>query len=255
MTRAYAECLDYAGEVIRKLNELRHLGCTGTGPGLGPVRDGSPASLSSMYSSCVKEIVSVTARGHGVWEEAIPVEIATKCIVKISEDGVRSQSSTSYLVLFPDTMLGARGFHTEADRSAFLAESFKELSLEAVEPPEQRERPHALSELVGSDLAAVIFVRDYLQLQFDGGTVNLYLWPRIRRENMVLNHLSAGYSDTLISLINTPLSRVDDVLDLGLVFDFAGGSRLTVPLDDPDFSGPEIAVFHGANEIAVWPST
>jgi hypothetical protein len=36
-----------------------------------------------------------------------------------------------------------------------------------------------LGQLKGRDLSAVTFMRDYLQLQFDGPFLNIFDWPRV----------------------------------------------------------------------------
>jgi hypothetical protein len=117
------------------------------------------------------------------------------------------------------------------------------VELDPVDPPEQRERPHPVADQVGEELAFVTFVRDYVQLSFDGPPLNLYVWPRIHREATVLKRPDAGYTDALIGLINTPLAAVDELLDYGLVLDFADGTRLTVPLDGTELVGSEVAEY------------
>ena len=97
------------------------------------------------------------------------------------------------------------------------------------------------------------FVRDDVQLMFGGGTLSLYVWPRVRQARAVLEHGDAGYADALIGLIDTHVTGVDEFLDLGLVLDFANGVRLAIPLDGTDLTGPEIAMYSdGGVQWMVW---
>ncbi len=201
----------------------------------------------------MKRSVCVTARGNGTWGWALDVELVTELTTRFARDGLRSHTATMYSVITSDPALGKRGFTTEAERAAFLAASFTDLRLNPVEQCEPHERPHVLNELVGRDLAAVVFVGDYIQLQFDNSRVNLYIWPRIWRAGSLLKHPAEGYNDALIALIGRRLDGVDEILDLGLVFDLEHehGAMLSVPLDGTDLVGPEVAEFAGTEWI-VW---
>ena len=83
---------------------------------------------------------------------------------------------------------------------------------------------------------------DYVQLNFKSPELMLYVWPRIHRDGRELKRSDPGYLDALIGLINVPLAAVDELLDQGLVLDFANGTRLAFPLDGTDLAGPEIAI-------------
>jgi hypothetical protein len=162
----------------------------------------------------------------------------------------------------PDLGLGARvsagdavvrrGFDTEEERSAFLSRWMPDLDLEPLEPPELRYRRHALASVVGEDLVFVTFVRNYVQLNFGGPSMNFYVWPRIRRDGMVLRRPDPGYADSLLALINVHVVAVDELLDLGLVIEFEDDTRLTLPLDGTDTEGPEVAEFPGPDGYMVW---
>ena len=202
----------------------------------------------------MREIDRVTARGRGRWgSNAYGVELATSSATRSYSTGHRSQTIKSFDVVFDDPAIGRRGFATESERSAFMHEQFSDLTLETLDVPEERERPHPLAAGVGAHLEAVTFVRDYVQLVFGGGTLSLYVWPRVRHARVVLERGSAGYADALIGLIDTQVSAVDEFIDLGLVLDFANGVRLAIPLDGTDLTGPEIAMYSdGGVQWMVW---
>lgn len=201
----------------------------------------------------MKITVRVTARGHGTWGKPRGLELATTTETRWSQDRARHLVRTSYDVLVADPAVGPRTFRCAEDRDTFLAESFTGLELNPVDPPEERDGAHPLFELLGGELATVIFVRDYVQLQFDDGMLNAYVWPRVHREGSVLHHGQPGFNDALIGLIDKRVTGVDEVLDLGLVIHLADGRLgLSIPLDGTELTGPEIAVFTGKTGWFVW---
>ena len=201
----------------------------------------------------MKTTICVTARGHGIWGERRAIELATITVIRWSQDRSRHHVKTTYDVLPADPAGGSRTFRSTTDRETFLADSFSELQLTQVDPAEERERAHPLGELIGTDLAAVHFVRDYVQLQFDDALLYAYVWPRVHRDGSVLHHGQPGFNDALIQLIDQRVTGVDEVLDLGLVLDLDNGAvRLTIPLDGTDLVGPEIAELAGKGGLFVW---
>jgi hypothetical protein len=151
----------------------------------------------------------------------------------------------SWDVVFDDPAVGRRGFATEAERAAFIASSLSDVTLEPLAAPEERERAHVLAGGLGEALTEVTFVADYVQLRFDGGPLNLFVWPRVRRGRGVLRRGDIGYADVLVGLIGNVLVAVDELLDRGLVLAFADGTCLTVALDGTDLLGAEIATYGG----------
>ena len=62
-------------------------------------------------------------------------------------------------------------------------------------------------------------------------------------DGRILRRATAGDVDVLVGRILTPVTGVDELLDLGLVIDLAGDTRLSVPLDGTDPVGPEVAEY------------
>ena len=134
-----------------------------------------------------------------------------------------------------------------------MDEAFATVRIKPLPQTEQRERAHILAGQLGNDLSAVHFIMDYLRTVFDGPRLNLYVWPRVHRASDALKHTDMGYTDSLIALIGTQLTAVDERLDYGLTLDFADGTRLAVPLDGTDAVAGEIAEFHDIDgEWTVW---
>jgi len=98
--------------------------------------------------------------------------------------------------------------------------------------------------LEGKELAEVVFVRDYVQLGFDGPGLTLLTAPTVKTKNATARFPEPGSRDLLCSLIGVKVARVlnDDPLVLRLVFE--NESALSIPLDDESRVGPELMHFH-----------
>jgi hypothetical protein len=58
-----------------------------------------------------------------------------------------------------------------------------------------------LEKLKGREVSSVSFVRDYLQLDFDGPYLNLFVWPQVLRNGTTFDFSNPGYRDALCELI------------------------------------------------------
>lgn len=114
--------------------------------------------------------------------------------------------------------------------------------------------PNALlGRLVGRELAIVAFVRDYLQLDFDGPLLTCEVWPTVRADTGHLGVADAGYRDALCSFIGEPVVSTTERTGTGLVVAFAAGAVVLHPRWD-ELAGPEIAMLSGFEDRAwmVW---
>lgn len=76
------------------------------------------------------------------------------------------------------------------------------------------------SELIGQQLSSVIFVQDYLQLDFDGDRMTMYVWPTLRTQD---GHRSFGeveYRNELCSFIAKKVSAVELQEQVCLILNF-----------------------------------
>ena len=96
--------------------------------------------------------------------------------------------------------------------------------------------------LVGEFLSSVVFVMDYIQLDFNGSSITSYSWPVIDRENKKFTLADPGYRDMLCRLIGASVSEVTLATE-ELIVRFASGISLTISLRPEDVSGPEVASF------------
>lgn len=188
----------------------------------------------------------ITARGTGVWGgRRYDVELTETKTTWTDSLRRRSVDATSYGMRCAPTV-GKRYFGADAGaREAFLTQSFSELDLHDLSPPDERIPTQSFDEILTRELSAVTFVRDYAQLSFDSPPLTLWVWPRICRDSSVLHRDRNGYVDALLALIGRRLVSTDELLDIGLVLDFDDHTRLAIPLDGTDAHGPEIAMFDG----------
>ena len=101
----------------------------------------------------------------------------------------------------------------------------------------------AIWSLQGRELAEVVFIRDYVQLGFDGPGLTLLTPPSVTAKDTTLRFPEPGSRDLLCSLIGIKVAKVlnDDPLVLRLIFE--NDSVLSIPLDDESRVGPELMHF------------
>ena len=119
------------------------------------------------------------------------------------------------------------------------------------EPNRSPER--ALEPIVGRELSAVVFVRDYVQFEFDGVGLTALNLPVIKVGEKTLSFGQPGYRDTLCERIGQAVRSACVEENEGILIDFEDGSTLSISLRSDDYSGPEAAIFHnGPGETWVW---
>jgi hypothetical protein len=107
-------------------------------------------------------------------------------------------------------------------------------------------------ELRGRELSAVVFVRDYLQLQFDPPpTLNIYTPVTVVSEERTEVHGEPGFANLLIGQIGKTVRdvvvRAGESFELG----FSDGSRLCASLRPVDLVGGEAIYFSGTKSWSV----
>ena len=98
--------------------------------------------------------------------------------------------------------------------------------------------------LKDQQLSSVIFVQDYLQLDFDGYTVTCYDWPIVilLDGKFVIN--DKEYRNALCSLIAKKVSDTSFIEDEMFVINFQGGEEIQINLKNANeeviyFTTPE----------------
>jgi hypothetical protein len=114
-----------------------------------------------------------------------------------------------------------------------------------------------LSKVVGERLAAVVFVGDYLQLDFNDARFTAYAWPHVRIGASTWAFGDRGYRDSLCAFISHEVVEAEESSAVGLLFRFGLGDVVTNP-ELTELSGPEIAMLSvydpmwQTTELEVW---
>jgi hypothetical protein len=98
-----------------------------------------------------------------------------------------------------------------------------------------------LRELVEEPLSSVVFVMDYVQLDFNGSRFSAYVWPTATIGVTELRFGDEGYRDALCAFISHEVTATEESADVGLAIHFGLGSIVTNP-EPGELSGPEIAM-------------
>jgi hypothetical protein len=92
---------------------------------------------------------------------------------------------------------------------------------------EQSKVDSCIELLVGKELAAITFVRDYVQFAFDGPVLSAFNLPDLWDDNKQWTSAVEGYRDRLCQMIGKKVSRTILSTDKIILF-FDGGARLEI---------------------------
>lgn len=98
-----------------------------------------------------------------------------------------------------------------------------------------------LDGLIGRVLSAVVFVQDYLQLQFDGSTLTLTTWPVVETEQGEFKYGEPRYRDVLCGCIAKNVDVADVIPGDRLVIGLSDRVQLAISLRSDDRVDPEAA--------------
>jgi hypothetical protein len=98
-----------------------------------------------------------------------------------------------------------------------------------------------LEELVEEELGSVVFVTDYLQLDFSGARFTAYVWPTVTIGDVVRHFGDPGYRDALCAFITHEVIETEESSQAGLAIRF-GLADVIIDPEPTDLSGPEIAM-------------
>ena len=100
-------------------------------------------------------------------------------------------------------------------------------------------------ELVGRQLSSVEFVQDYLQLRFDGPTINVTNPLTVNDDETEITSWNAGFRDLLCSQITKIVQDVTFESGKALTIRFIDNSQIAVSVRPEDYSSPEAIYAHG----------
>lgn len=106
-------------------------------------------------------------------------------------------------------------------------------------------------QIVGTDLSAVTFVRDYVQLDFDGPKFNVLTPITVASSNARCVSNDDQFRNLLCGQIGKAVSDVIVEVAKSLLTEFDDGSAISVSLKEKDHSGPEAINFYGRDGVCV----
>lgn len=110
----------------------------------------------------------------------------------------------------------------------------------------------AFEELVGRELSSVAFVQDYLQLDFDGAVLTLFIWPDVFREEGSYAFGEPGYRDMLCGELTEEVAEATLEPGEAIEVQFEDGVIFRVSLREEDIDVTEAGQFRsGAGEALV----
>jgi hypothetical protein len=111
----------------------------------------------------------------------------------------------------------------------------------------------ALHSIVGRELRSVEFVRDYVQLHFDGPTITAVTDPVVTVGEKQYERTTLGYRDVLCDRIGRTVRMAVVEEDERIVLEFDDKTCLIVSLREEDYRGPEAVIFqNGPQDTWVW---
>jgi hypothetical protein len=115
----------------------------------------------------------------------------------------------------------------------------------ASEPP--------LKTIVGEQLSAVVFVQDYVQLQFDGSVLTAITCPTVSVREIRSEWGMPGYRDMLCERIGKIVRAVSVAEEQEILIEFDDASVISISLKPEDYRAAEAAIFYnGPEEWVVW---
>ena len=193
----------------------------------------------------VESIREVTARGSGRWYHPYDVELATCTTTWADSAGARTRTRVRYELLASvpqgsnqccatgDPYTGtSRDFSTGEERLAFIGQSFSDLTLRDLHPPQRDTVAHPLADLVGQRLETVkfdLFIPTH-ELRWGHGFLSFHTRACVKDATGCTEHDAPEYPDRFCELAGLELAGVDELLDRGLVLTFTSGTELVVHL-------------------------
>ena len=114
-------------------------------------------------------------------------------------------------------------------------------------------RASPLSSLENRELTGVTFVMDYLQPQFNGPILSVFVWPIVSFPEQKLSLRSSGYRDALCNQIGKIVVAAVEEPKTKLAIHFADDATFEISLKDEDQIGPEAAMLDdGTGKRCVW---
>lgn len=108
-----------------------------------------------------------------------------------------------------------------------------------------------LRQLVGREVSSIEFVRDYVQLRFDGPCLSAYTLPVVQTPDRVLSPSSEGYAEALIGFIGKRMETAESREGERIQCRFSDGVSFAISLRSEDYRAAEAAMLT-TEEKEIW---
>jgi len=105
----------------------------------------------------------------------------------------------------------------------------------------ENETATPLSSLINRELSGVLFVRDNIQLQFDGVAITYLLFPSIKADGVIFNPDHEMYRNKLVEQIGKTVAHFLAKTE-SLIINFSDGSSISLSFNYEDIELPEVIV-------------
>jgi hypothetical protein len=109
-----------------------------------------------------------------------------------------------------------------------------------------------LDILIGEQMSAVVFVRDYVQLVFDGPGLTAVTPPVVEVGQASSRWGDPGYRDKLCELIGKTVRHAQIVDTEEITIKFDDDSSIRISLRPEDYITAEAAIFSHGERLWVW---
>jgi hypothetical protein len=118
--------------------------------------------------------------------------------------------------------------------------------------PEPEHAVEPLASLVGRELSSVEFVRDYVQLRFDGPYLTAVTHPSVDVAGTRYTWGRPGFRDALCERIGQVVARASVTEHEQVRLEFGDGAAVVISLEDKDYCGPEAVLYFADEGWWVW---
>ena len=110
-----------------------------------------------------------------------------------------------------------------------------------------------LAILIGRELSSVEFVRDYIQIRFDGPCLTAVTDPFVVVENNVYNRTTPGFCDMILGLIGLQVEDTSVIEGEAIEIHFSSGRSFNISLKPDEYITVEAAKFDdGFGKWWIW---
>jgi hypothetical protein len=106
-----------------------------------------------------------------------------------------------------------------------------------------------ISEIIGTELNAVEFVQDYVQLRFETPLLTFYAWPHVLLSEFSIAYGEPEYRNALCSLIGEKVEEAALEEGDSLTIKFENETVIALSLREEDLDGPQAGAYSSTGSV------